>query len=380
MKKKSAPGLLADVLLGEKSASVNNELDALFKNSAGPSSVTIHSTVPKKPVDLTEKQAKMQAHKELEAIKKAQALGEAMSRKRKADAMDDETDASNKKSPEQIKAEEQEKEQRTVFVGNLSVKCIEKAGYKALKAKFQECGTIQSIRFRSVALAIPMNRKAAFLSGKIHSSRDVLNAYIVYKEKEAVNKAVAMNGQIFMEKHLRVDSVAAPKPHDRKRSVFLGSLPFDVQEEELWAFFKDCGEVESVRVVRDKSTNIGKGIGYVQFVDRDSVDTALALEDKQFREKHKIRIQRCKLSVSEGGQPSAPPKQNKKQKTSGKDNRKGGKPQGARGAKGAGKGGKPLPGLKRFEGTRATRDTGKKFKLQKTSSKNNAERRIKNKH
>ncbi|KAI9249659.1 hypothetical protein BDA99DRAFT_215104 [Phascolomyces articulosus] len=74
-----------------------------------------------------------------------------------------------------------------------------------------------------------------------------------------------MNGQIYMGKHLRVDSVTNPKAHDRKRSIFVGSLPFDAEEEELWVFFNDCGDIEYVRIVRDKTTNIGKGIGYVQF-------------------------------------------------------------------------------------------------------------------
>lgn len=42
-------------------------------------------------------------------------------------------------------------------------------------------------------------------------------------------------------------------------------MPFDAEEEELWEFFADCGAIDNVRLVRDKKTNIGKGIGYVQF-------------------------------------------------------------------------------------------------------------------
>jgi nucleolar protein 12 len=47
--------------------------------------------------------------------------------------------------------------------------------------------------------------------------------------------------------------------------VFVGNLPFDVQDEELYTHFERCGEIEFVRIVRDKKTNIGKGFGYVQF-------------------------------------------------------------------------------------------------------------------
>lgn len=61
------------------------------------------------------------------------------------------------------------------------------------------------------------------------------------------------------------DIIVSIQPHDRKRSVFVGSLPFDAEEEELWKFFADCGAIDNVRLIRDKKTNIGKGIGYVQF-------------------------------------------------------------------------------------------------------------------
>jgi nucleolar protein 12 len=108
-------------------------------------------------------------------------------------------------------------------------------------------------------------RKAAFISGKLHPERDVVNAYIVYTDKASAEKALEMNAQIFHEKHLRVDNAATPKNHDRKKSVFIGNLPFDAQEEELWEFFKECGDIENVRIVRDAKTNIGKGIAYVQF-------------------------------------------------------------------------------------------------------------------
>lgn len=198
-----------------------------------------------------------------------------------------------------------------------------------------------------------MDRKSAFISRKLHSSRDVLNAYIVFKTKEAADKACKLNGVVFMDKHLRVDGASNDKQHDRKRSVFLGGLPFDTEEEELWTFFKDCGEIESVRTVRDSKTNVGKGFGYVQFKDRDCVDAALALTDKKFRNKTKIRIQRCKIPVSEGGV-----RENKK---------KGGKKTPVR--RQSGKAGKLIPSPKRFEGVRATKDDSKKFKLVKSPKK-----------
>ncbi|KAI9481180.1 MAG: putative nucleolar protein [Benjaminiella poitrasii] len=338
------------------STKVDNQLDNLFKHSAGKSEIAVKPILTEqliaKAAKKTKNQEKKDGQKAYLGFKKAKEL---MAQKRKAE--EEEENETTKKAKKTLSPEEiAEKELKTVFVGNLTIECIEKEGYKQLKARFADCGKIESIRFRSIAFAQPMNRKAAFLSRKLHPDREALNAYIVFKTKEAANEACKLNGTVFMDKHLRVDGAANSKQHDRKRSVFLGALPFDVEDEELWEFFKDCGDIESVRVIRDPKMNIGKGFGYVQFVDRDSVEAALALTDKKFRKKTKIRIQRCKIPVSEGGVRETKKNANKKTK--------GGKPFNK-----SGKSGRALPNAKRFEGTRAVKDSGKKFKIVKTSKK-----------
>ncbi|CAO0799729.1 unnamed protein product [Mucor circinelloides] len=334
---------------------VDSHLDDLFKHSAGKSEIAVKPILTEEVVaNATKKiknQGKKEANKAFLGFKKARELV-AATNKRKAEELEAET---KKKAKKVLTAEElAEKELRTIFVGNLPVECIEKEGYKQLEARFKECGKIESIRFRSVAFSEPMDRKSAFIARKLHSSRDVLNAYIVFKDKESADKACKFNGVVFMDKHLRVDGASNDKQHDRKRSVFLGGLPFDTEEEELWEFFKDCGDIESVRAVRDAKTNVGKGFGYVQFKDRECVDAALALTDKKFRNKTKIRIQRCKIPVSEGGT---------------REVKKKGKKNSAPNRKSSGKSGKLIPSPKRLEGTRASKNDGKKFKIVKTSKK-----------
>ena len=39
----------------------------------------------------------------------------------------------------------------------------------------------------------------------------------------------------------------------------------DIKEEDLNTSFTVCGEVPSVRIIRDSATGIGKGFGYVLF-------------------------------------------------------------------------------------------------------------------
>ncbi|RIB15607.1 hypothetical protein C2G38_1568972 [Gigaspora rosea] len=188
--------------------------------------------------------------------------------------------------------EDPERLQKTIFIGNLPTCVIKKANNKKLKAYFSKFGQIESIRFRSISFSEPLPRRIAFINKKLHPDRDVLNAYIVFKEKSSVQGALSMNAQIFMGKHLRVDSVADPQSHDRKRSIFIGNLSFDAEEEMLWNHFENCGEIENVRIVRDNKTNVGKGIAYVQFKHRSSVELAFKLNDTKIGTRN-IRVSRC---------------------------------------------------------------------------------------
>jgi nucleolar protein 12 len=121
------------------------------------------------------------------------------------------------------------------------------------------------------------------------------NAYVVYSDPACVRAAVKqLNGTTVLDRHIRVDSVAHPAMVAHRRCVFVGNLgfvddetvlntkvssdgkqttekkkrtkaPMDV-EEGLWRVFGEkAGKVESVRVVRDAATRVGKGFAYVQF-------------------------------------------------------------------------------------------------------------------
>lgn len=158
------------------------------------------------------------------------------------------------------------KSARTVFLGNVPTSVItSKADYKTFKNFFKAAGNIQSLRFRSVAFSEQIPRKAAFVNHKLHEKASSVNVYIVFVDAAAARKALKFNGEVVLGHHIRVDSVAHPAPHEPKRCVFVGNLDFEAQEESLWKHFLQCGKVESVRIVRDSKTNMGKGFAYVQF-------------------------------------------------------------------------------------------------------------------
>lgn len=198
---------------------------------------------------------------------------------------------------------ELEKAKRTVFLSNVSTSAIvSKTAKRALLdhltsfvselADQSPSHKIESIRFRSTAFATSaVPKRAAYAKKEImDATTKSTNAYVVYSTVVAAREATRrLNGTVVLDRHLRVDSVAHPAPIDHRRCVFVGNLGFvddesqvraaeaeeigrprkskppgDV-EEGLWRQFQQAGAVESVRVVRDPKTRVGKGFAYVQF-------------------------------------------------------------------------------------------------------------------
>lgn len=200
--------------------------------------------------------------------------------------------------------DELEKATRTVFLANVSTETIKsKSARKTLINHLESFVStlptreithkIESLRFRSTAFSSNgLPKKAAFIRKELmDSTTRSTNAYAVYSTLLAAKEAVIkLNGTIVLDRHLRVDGLAHPAKVDHRRCVFVGNLTFVDDEtkineaaneqnqkpirkgkepadaeEGLWRVFSKAGSVESVRVIRDKSTRVGKGFAYVQF-------------------------------------------------------------------------------------------------------------------
>jgi nucleolar protein 12 len=196
----------------------------------------------------------------------------------------------------------QERNKQTCFVGNIPTSVLQRKYYtlfkQHVKSILNQKGAIQSIRFRSVAVNnLKVPKRIAIVSKSLQPARDTLNAYIVFNKPDIASEfAEKANGTLFLDKHLRVD-LASSEKKDTKRTIFVGNLPYDVKEETLWTLFSDCGELDNVRVVRDKRTSMGKGIAYVSFKDRASVGLALELNGSKVKSNAKDEGSR-KIRVS----------------------------------------------------------------------------------
>jgi len=170
-------------------------------------------------------------------------------------------------------------------------------------------------------------RKAKVVLGVLNARRGTQNAYVVFVRPESVALAVARNLELVAGfNHLRIDRAAAPSAasklakmdaksrdnflkhavksddaevarqgegggrFDDALTVFVGNLPYAVEEEDLLRAFGDVasahGGLANVRVVRDPATLVGKGIAYVAFKEEGGVKEAMRLgkgEDLKIR-------------------------------------------------------------------------------------------------
>ncbi len=58
-------------------------------------------------------------------------------------------------------------------------------------------------------------------------------------------------------------------------NIFVGSLPFKLQEADLKQLFEAYGEVSSVKLISDRETGRSKGFGFVEMPDDESAQQAI---------------------------------------------------------------------------------------------------------
>ncbi|GFZ16585.1 RNA-binding (RRM/RBD/RNP motifs) family protein [Actinidia rufa] len=172
---------------------------------------------------------------------------------------------------------------RTVFVGNLPL-TVKK---KVLVKEFSQFGEIESVKIRSIPLLDTKKpRKRAVIQKKINDAVDRVHANIVFKTEQAARASLSHNMAVVGENHIYVDRACPPLKKlkgenavfdDNKRTVFVGNVPSDVKDEEIYQLFSGIKDLESsieaIRVIRDSGTSVGKGIAYVLFKTPEKCQT-----------------------------------------------------------------------------------------------------------
>jgi len=58
-------------------------------------------------------------------------------------------------------------------------------------------------------------------------------------------------------------------------NIYVSNLSFNVQDEDLRAFFAEYGEVSSAKVILDKETRRSRGFGFVEMPNDDEAKKAI---------------------------------------------------------------------------------------------------------
>uniref|UniRef100_A0A1A9W2U2 RRM domain-containing protein n=1 Tax=Glossina brevipalpis TaxID=37001 RepID=A0A1A9W2U2_9MUSC len=181
----------------------------------------------------------------------------------------------------------------TVFVGNLPVNTKR----TQLVRLFKGYEPVNAVRMCTAAGQILIKHKMRREAGS-------LNAYVVLKDKETAERALALNGIEFKGNHLRVTPSDIKNSYkasnDVKRTVFVGNLKYSATEETLREIFSSCGEINYIRCLREDEKGC-KGVAYVCFKSPDAVGLALELNETMLDERpiHVERYDIKKLGAKE---------------------------------------------------------------------------------
>ena len=85
--------------------------------------------------------------------------------------------------------------------------------------------------------------------------------------------------------------------------VFVGNLPFSVDDNSLKELFNSHGNIEEASVIRDRFSKRSKGFGFVNFTDDNDAKKAIS-------EMHEKEIEGRKLTVNEAKPLEERPKRN----------------------------------------------------------------------
>jgi len=119
--------------------------------------------------------------------------------------------------------------------------------------------------------------------------------FLTFASPEVAKKALSVNGIDVLGRKIRVEpetkkqgntpnkgsrAPSSSKPLSERpagcKTVFLGNLSFNIEDNAIHELFAECGEIKQIRWLHDKETNDFKGCGFVEFIDEESTTKAVA--------------------------------------------------------------------------------------------------------
>lgn len=78
------------------------------------------------------------------------------------------------------------------------------------------------------------------------------------------------------------------------KKVYVGNLPFNVEQAKLKELFGSFGEIEEAVVISDRYSGRSKGFGFVTFVNDADADKAIAEMNEKDIEGRPLKVNEAK--------------------------------------------------------------------------------------
>jgi RNA recognition motif-containing protein len=72
--------------------------------------------------------------------------------------------------------------------------------------------------------------------------------------------------------------------------IYVGNLPFSVDDEQLRELFKTYGEIEEVTIIKDRFSGRSKGFGFVTFKEDESAKKAISEMNEKEVEGRNLKV------------------------------------------------------------------------------------------
>ena len=76
--------------------------------------------------------------------------------------------------------------------------------------------------------------------------------------------------------------------------VYVGNLPFTIDDEGLKNLFSSYGEIEEATIIKDKFSGRSKGFGFVTFKEDEGAKKAIAEMNEKEVEGRKLKVNEAK--------------------------------------------------------------------------------------
>ncbi|CAM8924021.1 unnamed protein product [Rhodiola kirilowii] len=183
----------------------------------------------------------------------------------------------------EVLVEEQPSEEAKVFVGNLSyeidseqlAEIFGRAGIVEIAEVIYNRVTNQSKGFAFVTMSTV---------GEAEKAVEMFNGYDLNGRLLTVSKA-APKGAARPERITRVFDTEHTAPR-----IYVGNLPWQVDNERLEQIFSEHGKVVEARIVYDRETGRSRGFGFVTLSTESEVQNAIGALDGQSLEGRSIKV------------------------------------------------------------------------------------------